>query len=267
MAGSRDFTDLGQLLAHLLGVGHQPLGGQRLNVPSDVDTATRVSVVNQLVLLGPFLIFVRVIATRERLMAGLYVPAAVGIVGTRPALRVVPGVTQRVKEFLVPGWGDVECPPASQLNSRGDGVNMRGAVVVTVQHGAGGVLIGSKSGERGALPLFYNGIYLVRSGVVARCPGDHPAGVAPLVGRGIRHLGDQVGITTQHGDLGSHLARVVMLLEEITHRAGGAPLAMLQELDMHDSTSSPWSSEAYRGSSARRCSSRWMAASSASSSA
>jgi len=77
-------------------------------------------------------------------MAGLYVPRPVGIVGPRPALGVVPGIAQRVKEFFVPGWGDVECPPASQLNSRGDGVDVRRAVVVTVQHGACRVLVGER---------------------------------------------------------------------------------------------------------------------------
>lgn len=53
-------------------------------------------------------------------MAGLHVPDAVGIVGTRPALGVVPGVTQRVKEFLVSGWGDIERFARGQLDARGD---------------------------------------------------------------------------------------------------------------------------------------------------
>lgn len=82
---------------------------------------------------------------------------------------------------------------------------------------------------------------------------------------GIRDLSDQVGIAAQYGDLSATFAGVVVFLEEVTHRAGGAPLTMLQELDVHGSTSSPWSSGSYRGSSASRCSSRWMAASSASS--
>lgn len=265
MAGSRDFTDLGQLLTHLQGVGHQPLGGQRLNVPSDVATATRVSVVKRLRLLVPFLIFVRIITTWERLMSGLHVPHPVGIVGPRPTLGVVPGVTQRVEQPFMPWWSDVERLSRGQLDARGDRMDVRGAVVVTVQHRAGGVLVGGETRECRVFPLFYNGIYLVRSGVVVRCPSDHPAGVAPLVGGGIRHLGDQVRIPAQHGDLGPHLARVVVLLQEITHRAGGAPLTMAQKFDMHLYASLPWSSGSYRGSSASRCSSRWIAASSASS--
>lgn len=77
MARSRDLADLGELLAHFLGIGHQSLGGQRLDVLGDLGPGLRVSV-------GP--------ATALGLMTGLHVPGAVGIIGTRPALGVVPRI-------------------------------------------------------------------------------------------------------------------------------------------------------------------------------
>lgn len=107
-------------------------------------------------------------------MTGLHIPDAVRIIGPRPALGVVPGVTQRVKEFLVSGWGDIERFARGQLDARGDRMDVWSTVVVTVQHGACRVLVGSETRECRVFPLFYNGIYLVRSGVVVRRPGDHP---------------------------------------------------------------------------------------------
>lgn len=218
VAGPGNLTDLGELLAHFLGVGHQSLGGQRLDVLGDLGPGLGVSV-------GP--------APALGLMAGLHVPGAVGIIGTRPALGVVPRITQWVKEFFVPGWGNIQRPPGRQLDARGDGVDMRRAGVVTVQHGAGGVLIGSKPGECGTFPLRDNGIYIGEGGIVIRRPGDHPAGVAPLVRAAVGDLGNQVRVTAQYGDLGATFTVVVTLLEEIAHRAGSTPLAMAQKLDMH----------------------------------
>lgn len=197
------------------------------------------------------------------LVTGLHVPGAVGIVRPRPALGVVPGVAQWVEQPFMARWGDVERPPAGQLDAGGDRMDVRRPVVVAVQHRAGGVLVGLQAGKRRGLPLLEDLSDLVGGGLVLGRPRDDPAGVAPLVRAAVGDLGNHAGVAAQHRDLGSRLVFVVVAAQQVAHGAGGAALAVLQELDMH-STSSPWSSGSYRGSSASRCSSRWIAASSAS---
>jgi hypothetical protein len=78
-------------LAHLLGVRHQSLGGQRLDVRGNLGAVPGMPVGAASVLF----------------VARLHVPGAVGIVGACPALGVVPTVAQGVEGLFVPWWGDI----------------------------------------------------------------------------------------------------------------------------------------------------------------
>lgn len=75
-------------------------------------------------------------------VAGLHVPGAVGIVGACPALGVVPTIAQGVKGLFMPWGRDVQRLAGGQLDARRERVDVRGAVIVTVQHGTAGVLLG-----------------------------------------------------------------------------------------------------------------------------
>jgi len=218
VAGPGDLADLGQLLADLLGGGHQPLGGQRLDMFSDLGPGLGVAI-------GP--------APPLRLMTELHVPRPVGIIGTRPALGVVPRIAQRVKELLVPGRRNVECLSRGQLDTRGDGVDVRRASGVAVKDSAGGVLVGLQASKRRSLPVLDDRLDLVVARFVVRRPRDDPTGVAPLMRAAVGDLGDQERIAAQYGGLGAAFAVVVTLLEEIANGGGGAPLAMAQKFDMH----------------------------------
>jgi len=177
------------------------------------------------------------------LVAGLHVPGALGVVRPRPALGVVPGIPQRVEGLFMPWRGDVQRPPGGQLDASGERVDVRSAVVVTMQYGTAGILVGVEAGERSGLPLLENLSDLVGSRLVLGRPRDDAARIAPLVRTRVRHQGDQVRVAPQHRHLGTSLALVVALLKQITYRATCRALAMAQELDVH-STSLPWSSGA-----------------------
>ena len=166
-------------------------------------------------------------------MAGLHVPGAVGIIRTRPAFGVVPGVTQRVEGLFMPWGRNIERPPGGQFDAGGQGVDVGGAIIVTVQHGTSGVLIRLQASERRGLPLLEDLSDLVGGGLVLGRPSDDAARVAPLVWAAVRDLGDQVRITAQYRHLGTALALVVALLEQIAHRAARGPLPVAQELDVH----------------------------------
>lgn len=112
-------------------------------------------------------------------------------------------------------------------------MNVCGAIVVSVQHGAAGVLVGLQPGERGVLPLLDDLGDLVVSRLVLGRPCDNTRRIAPLVRAAVRNPGDQVRITAQHRDLGPNLAGVVALLEQIPHRAARGPLPVAQEFYMH----------------------------------
>ncbi len=105
-------------------------------------------------------------------------------------------------------------------------MDVRRPVVVTVQHGAGGVLVGIQAGKRRGLPLLEDLLDLLRGGLVLGRPRDNARCIAPLVRTGVGDLGDQVRITAQHGHLGTALALVVALLEQIPQGTAGAALAV-----------------------------------------
>nr|WP_262488975.1 hypothetical protein [Halomonas sp. ANAO-440] len=121
-------------------------------------------------------------------------------------------------------------------------MDMRRAIIVAVQHRTGGVLVGLQARECRGLPLLEDGLDLGGRGVVLGRPGDDAGGVAPLVRTAVGDLGDQVRVAAQHGDLGSPIAVMVMLLEQIAHRTGGAALTMAEKFQVHGSTSWPWTS-------------------------
>lgn len=166
-------------------------------------------------------------------VAGLHIPGAVGIVRACPALGVVPTVAQGVEGRFVPWWSDVQRLAGGQLDARRERVNVRGTVIVTVQDGTAGVLVGVEAGKRRGLPLLDDLLDLLRGGLILRRPRDNARGIAPLVWAGISDLGDQVRITAQDRDLGAFLALVVALLEQIPHGTTGAALAMGQKLYVH----------------------------------
>lgn len=199
-----------------------------------------------------------------RLVSGLHVPRPVGIVGACPAPFVVPGVAQRVEQPLVARGRDIERTAARQLHTGRQRMDVRRPVGLAVQDGTGGVLVGLQAGKRRGLPLVEDLGDLLVTRLVLRRPRDDAGRIPPLVRAAVGDLGDQVRVAAQYRDLGAFLAPMVTILEQIPHSAAGAALAVAQELDVHGSTSWPWSSGSYRGSSASRCSSRWIAASSAS---
>lgn len=105
-------------------------------------------------------------------------------------------------------------------------MDVRGAVVVTVQHGTAGVLLEVEAGKRRGLPLLDDLLDLLRRRLVVGCPGNDAGRIAPLMGTGVGDLGDQVRITAQHRHLGTALALVVARLEQIPHSTAGAALAV-----------------------------------------
>lgn len=105
-------------------------------------------------------------------------------------------------------------------------MDVRRPVVVTVQHGTAGVLVGVEASERRGLPLLDDLLDLLRGGLVLGRPRDDAARIAPLVRTCVRHLGDQVRVTAQHRHLGTALALVVALLEQIPHGTAGATLTV-----------------------------------------
>lgn len=112
-------------------------------------------------------------------------------------------------------------------------MNVRGTVVVTVQHGTAGVLVGVEAGKRRGLPLLDDLLDLLRGGLVLGRPRDDAGRIAPLVRTGIGDLGDQVRVAAQDRDLGAFLALVVARLEQIPHGTAGAALAVGQKLYVH----------------------------------
>lgn len=159
-------------------------------------------------------------------VARLHVPGAVGGVRPCPSLGVVPTVAQGVEGLFVPWWGDIQRLAGGQLDAGRQRVDVRGAVVVTVQYGTAGVLVGGEAGKRRGLPLLDDLLDLLRGGLVFGRPRDDAGRIAPLVGAGVGDLGDQVRITAQHRHLGTARALVVALLEQIPHGTAGAALAV-----------------------------------------
>lgn len=176
------------------------------------------------------------------LVAGLYVPGAVGVVRPCPALFVVPAITQRVEQPFMAGGRDVQRPPGSQLDAGGQGVDVGSAVILAVQHGAGGVLVSIQPGERRGLPLLYNLLDLLRRRLVVGCPGDDAGRITPLVRAGVGHLGDHVRVATQYRHLGAFLASMVVTAQQVAHGTACAALPVAQELYVHGA-SVPSSSE------------------------
>jgi hypothetical protein len=185
------------------------------------------------------------------LVAGLYVPGAVGVVRPCPALFVVPAIAQRVEQPFMAGGRDVQRSPGGQLDAGGQGVDVGSAVVLAVQHGAGGVLIGIQPCKRRGLPLLDDLFDLLRRRLVVGCPGDDAGRIAPLVGAGVGHLGHHVRVTAQYRHLGAFLASMVMAAQQVANGTACAALPMSQKLYVHGA-SVPSSSGSYRGSSASR---------------
>lgn len=217
MAGTGDLADFGELLAHFGGGGQQPLGGQRLDMGGDLGAVPGVPVGTAPVLF----------------VAGLYVPGAVGVVRPCPALFVVPSIAQRIKQPLMTRWGDIQRSARGQLHAGGQRVDVHRAVVVTVQHGTGGVLVGIEASERRRLPILDDLLDLFGGRLVIGCPCDDARRVAPLVGAGVSDLGDQERVAPQHRHFGADLSSVVVLLEQIPHGTAGAALAVGQKLYVH----------------------------------
>lgn len=167
------------------------------------------------------------------LVSGLNVPGAVRVVGACPALGVVPAIAQWVEGFFVPRRCDVQRFAAAQFNASGQRVNVRGTVIVTVQDGTAGVLIGVEAGKRGSLPLLDDLLDLLRGGLVVGCPGDDAGRITPLVGAGVGHLGDHVRVATQYRHFGAFLASMVVTAQQVAHGTACAALPVAQELYVH----------------------------------
>jgi len=70
LAGSRDLTNVGQLLTYFFGVRHESINGECFDMRGNLGAGLGVSV--------------RVLSVG--FMAGLYMPEALGVVWPRPAL-------------------------------------------------------------------------------------------------------------------------------------------------------------------------------------
>tara|TARA_B100001105_G_C22398966_1_gene448262 strand:+ start:4426 stop:4809 length:384 start_codon:yes stop_codon:yes gene_type:complete len=91
--GASNVANPGELLAYLLGIRHQSLGDQGLNMLADLAPGLGVSI-RPTPALG--------------LVTGLHIPRSVGIVRPRPAHTVIPGVAQRIKQSLMARGGDIQ---------------------------------------------------------------------------------------------------------------------------------------------------------------
>lgn len=167
------------------------------------------------------------------LVAGLYVPGAVGVVRPCPALFVVPAIAQRVEQPFMAGGRDIQRPPGGQLDAGGQGVDVGSAVVLAVQHGACRVLVSIQPGKRRGFPLLDDLFDLLRRRLVVGCPGDDAGRITPLVGAGVGHLGDHVRVATQYRHLGAFLASMVVTAQQVAHGTACAALPVAQELYVH----------------------------------
>lgn len=131
------------------------------------------------------------------------------------------------------GGRDIQRFTATQLNASSQRVNMGRAVLISVKYGAAGVLIGLKSSERGSLPFLDDLMNLRVSRGITGSPGDHAAGVAPLMPAAICDLGNHCGVTAQHRHFGALLASVIMAAQQVANGTACTPLAVLQELNVH----------------------------------
>eukprot|EP00952_Eustigmatos_sp_NYUAD-ZCMA_P014244 55748-Eustigmatos_ZCMA.PRE.3 len=221
MACARDFPDFSQLLPYIGGRCHQPISGHRLDIFSYLSPGTRMLVR----LAPPF-----------ALVTGLDAAGTIGIVRTRPAHFVIPVVTQRVENLLMTRGRDIQRLAGFELDSRSEGVDMRCSIIITVQNGTTRVLVGIEASESGRFPILNHSLNLGGGRVVVRCPADNAAGISPLMRSGVGYLGDHRGIAAQYRYLGSHLAVMVVFLEQITNSPGGTALAVTQEFDVHDTS-------------------------------
>lgn len=172
LAGSCNLANVGQLLPYFVGVRHESISGKRFDVGGDLSPGLGVPVW----------------VASVGFMAGLYVPEALRIIWARPALGVVPVVTQRVKRLFMARWGDVQRLARRQLNTGGQRVNMGRAVLLSVQNRACRVLVGIEAGKRGALKILHNLVNLLGGRVVLWRPGDNARRIAPLVRAGVGYF-------------------------------------------------------------------------------
>lgn len=121
---------------------------------------------------------------------------------------------------------------------------MRGTVVVTMQYGTAGVLVGGEAGKRRGLPFLDDLMNLRVGRGITGCPGNDATRIPPFMPARVGNVGDQARITAQYRHLGTALALVVARLEQIPHSTAGAALAVPQKLYVHGASSVPESSSA-----------------------
>ncbi len=171
------------------------------------------------------------------------------VLRVRPAVLFVQHVAQDIEGLGVAGRRDVQAVPGGKLHARGREVQLH-PPLVGVPHPKDIALAGLKAGEGQALEGVH-GLCLLALGrpILGRERHD-PGPIAPLMRRGVdQRLGARRAAAQDfgHGIAGDyhHAAGVVaqdvavvavgddISGDQIAHRAGAAPLAVLEHLDQH----------------------------------
>ena len=159
------------------------------------------------------------------------------IVRRGPALRMVPGIAQRVIRPFPARRRRVVREAGLQIDTCRKNVDMAAAVGVTMQHRGVRQPVDIQAGRHRALEVIQHRVDLGVAGLVFPGPGDDPAAVAPDEGEGITQGGHQRGIAAQHADLSASLAAGIAFAEQIVNRIGDATATVREPLRQHRSAS------------------------------
>lgn len=110
---------------------------------------------------------------------------------------------------------------------------MRGTVVVTMQYGTAGVLVGGEAGKRRGLPFLDDLMNLRVGRGITGCPGNDATRIPPFMPARVGNVGDQARITAQYRHLRTYLTSMVMTAQQVANGTAGAALAVPQKLYVH----------------------------------
>ena len=159
------------------------------------------------------------------------------IIRRGPALRMVPGIAQRVIRPFPPWRRRVVRQAGPQIDTCRKNVDMAAAVGVTVQHRAVGQPADIQPRHHCALEVIQHRIDLRVAGLVFERPRDNTAAIPPRKGESITDGRDHGRVAAKHADLGAGLAAGIAFAEQIANRVGNATATVREPFRQHGSAS------------------------------